>query len=145
MSLFPFISVSDEVLEGLVNETVEELPLYKEIAWDYKSNFPITKNGEFVMVQGKEAVKVWVYKALLTPRFTHAIYSNNYGSELLELIGKAYTPSLTKAEAKRYIEEALSINPYILSSNVTDVSFKNDLLSARVEINTIYGKSEVII
>ena len=63
----------------------------------------------------------------------------------MDLIGKAYTPSLTKSEAKRYIEEALKINPYILEVNVLDTDFKDGILSANVKIVTIYGESEVTI
>ena len=82
---------------------------------------------------------------LLTPRYNYSIYSWDYGSELMDLIGKAYTPSLTKEEAKRYIKEALLINPYILEVTVIDTDFKNDLLSADIKITTIYGESEVVI
>ena len=63
----------------------------------------------------------------------------------MDLIGKAYTPSLTKEEAKRYIKEALLINPYILEVTVIDTSFKDGLLSADIKIVTIYGESEVTI
>ena len=63
----------------------------------------------------------------------------------MDLIGKAYTPSLTKEEAKRYIKEALLINPYILEVTVIDTSFKDDLLSVDIKITTIYGESEVVI
>ena len=60
-------------------------------------------------------------------------------------VTKAYTPSLTKEEAKRYIKEALLINPYILEVTVIDTDFKDDLLSADIKIVTIYGESEVTI
>ena len=73
------------------------------------------------------------------------IYSWDYGSELMDLVGKAYTPSLTKEEAKRYIKEALLINPYILEVTVIATSFNNGLLSADIKIVTIYGESEVTI
>ena len=139
MSLFPFISNDDEV------KVDNSFPLYKEIAWDFKKNIPVIENGDFKIVEGNNAIKVWVYKALLTPRYNYSIYSWDYGSELLDLIGKAYTPSLTKSEAKRYIEEALLINPYILEVTVMDTDFKNDLLSADIKIVTIYGESEVTI
>ena len=140
MSLFPFIS--NNVDEVKVDNT---FPLYKEVAWNFEADMPILENGDFKIVEGNEGVKVWIYKALLTPRYSYSIYSWDYGSELLDLIGKAYTPSLTKEEAKRYIKEALLINPYILEVDVLDTTFKNDLLSADIKITTIYGESEVVI
>ena len=139
MSLFPFIS--NNVDEMKVDNI---FPMYREIAWDFEKNIPILENGDFKLIEGNEAIKVWVYKALLTPRYNYSIYSWDYVSELMDLIGKAYTQSLTKEEAKRYIKEALLINPYILEVDITDIGFKDSLLSATVKIKTIY-KSEVIV
>ena len=139
MSLFPFVTYKEDMVK---NNT---FPLYREIAWDFKRDVPILENGDFKIVEGNEAIKVWVYKALLVPRYQYSIYSWGYGSELMDLIGKAYTPSLTKSEAKRYIEEALKINPYILEVNVIDTDFRDSVLSADIKIVTIYGESEVII
>ena len=139
MSLFPFVTYKEDIVKN------NSFPLYKEVAWDFKRDIPILENGDFKIVEGNEAIKVWAYKALLVPRYNYSIYSWNYGSELMALIGKAYTPQLTKSEAKRYIEEALKINPYILDVNVIDTDFKDSVLSANVKITTIYGESEVVI
>ena len=139
MSLFPFVTYKEDIVKN------NSFPLYREIAWDFKRDIPILENGDLKIVEGNEAIKVWVYKALLVPRYNYSIYSWNYGSELMDLIGKAYTPQLTKSEAKRYIEEALKINPYILDVNVIDTDFKDSVLSANVKIVTIYGESEVTI
>ena len=139
MSLFPFVSNVDEV------KVDNSFPLYKEVAWDFEKDTPVIQNGDFKIVEGNEAIKVWVYKALLTPRYNYSVYSWDYGSELMDLVGKAYTPSLTKEEAKRYIKEALLINPYVLEVNVIDTSFNNGILSADIKIVTIYGESEVTI
>ena len=139
MSLFPFVTYKEDIVKD------NTFPLYKEVAWDFKRDIPILENGDFKIVEGNEAIKVWVYKALLVPRYQYSIYSWGYGSELLSLIGKAYTPQLTKSEAKRYIEEALKINPYILDVNVINTDFKDSTLSANVKIVTIYGESEVTI
>ena len=139
MSLFPFISNNvDEVKVDNI------FPLYKEVAWNFEADMPILENGDFKIVEGNEGVKVWIYKALLTPRYNHSIYSWDYGSELMDLVGKAYTPSLTKEEAKRYIKEALLINPYIVEVDITDIGFKDSLLSASVKVKTIY-EGEVIV
>ena len=139
MSLFPFVTYKEDMVKD------NSFPLYREIAWDFKRDIPILENGDLKIVEGNEAIKVWVYKALLVPRYNYSIYTWNYGSELMDLIGKAYTPQLTKSEAKRYIEEALKINPYILDVNVIDTDFKDSVLSANVKIVTIYGESEVTI
>ena len=140
MSLFPFIGNNiDEV------KVDNSFPLYKEVAWDFEKDTPILENGDFKIIEGNNAIKVWAYKALLTPRYNYSIYSWDYGSELMDLVGKAYTSSLTKEEAKRYIKEALLINPYILEVNVVDTSFSNGILSADIKLLTIYGESEVII
>ncbi len=139
MSLFPFVTYKEDMVKD------NTFPLYREVAWDFKRDIPIIENGDFKIVEGNEAIKVWVYKALLVPRYQYSIYSWSYGSELMDLIGKAYTPELTKSEAKRYIEEALKINPYILDVNVIDTDFKDSILSTNVKIVTIYGESEVTI
>ena len=140
MSLFPFISNNiDEI------KVDNSFPLYKEVAWDFEKDTPVIQNGDFKIVEGNEAIKVWVYKALLTPRYNYSVYSWDYGSELMDLVGKAYTSSLTKEEAKRYIKEALLINPYILDVTVIDTSFSHGILSADIKIVTIYGESEVTI
>ena len=138
MNLFPFVSNIEDVK---IDNT---FPLYKEVAWDFEKDIPMLENGSFKIVEGNEAIKVWIYKAILTQRYEHSIYSWDYGSELMDLIGKPYTLELTKAEAKRYIKEALLINPYILEVNVLDISFKDCLLSADIKVHTIYGESEVI-
>ena len=116
MSYFPFISPPVEL------EASNEYPLYREIAWDFEKNEPIIENGEFKIVEKNEAIKVWVYLALMTNNKQYPIYSWDYGSEVKELIGKDYTKALVEAEAKRLIEECLLINPYI--SQVKVVSIK---------------------
>ena len=140
MSFFPFISVPD-------TEVTTETPLtmYREIAWDYKLDEPVLVNGELLVVEGNEAIKVWCYKALKTERFIYDVYTWNHGTELDALVGKPYSKELIKAEATRYIQEALLINEYILNVNVLDVSFEGDTLTAQVNVTTIYGEVDVLV
>ena len=137
MNYFPFISPPIDL------ETINEYPLYREIAWDFEKNEPIIENGEFKIVEENEAMKVWVYLALMTNNKQYPIYSWDYGSEVKELIGKNYTKALVEAEAKRLIEECLLINPYILEVDVTSTSFKDSVLTCDIKITTIYGDMEV--
>ena len=111
--LFPFFG------DTAAEQRADNLPLYKEVAWDFENNIPILEKGDFRIVTGNEAIKTWVYKTLKTERFRYLIYTWDYGSELDDLIGKNYTPNLTKAECIRYIREALLVNPYI--RNVSDI------------------------
>ena len=139
MSIFPFISPPPNLEES------NNFPLYREIAWDFKKNEPIIENGEFKIVEGNEAIKTWVYLALLTPNKQYPIHSWDYGTEVKELIGKNYTKALTKAEAQRLIEECLIINPYIVEVQVVDTYFKENTLTCDIKITTIYGDLEVSI
>lgn len=137
MSIFPFINPPPNL------EALNEFPTYKEIAWDFKNNQPIIENGEFKIVEGDEAIKVWIYLSLLTPNKQYPIYSWDYGSEIKELIGKNYTKALTESEAQRLIEECLLINPYITDVKVADTSFKDSILTCNIKVTTIYGDVEV--
>ena len=132
MSIFPFITYEEEY------KLNEQLPLYKEVAWDFVTNDIKLYNGSPLIVEGNEAIKVWCYKAILTPRYEHVIYTWDYGSELQKLIGKAYSRDLTESEAGRYITEALSINPYITDVKINSCSFNEDVLNANVTVKTIY-------
>ena len=68
-----------------------ELSIFKEAKWDFENNIPVYKNGSPVVVSGKEAVLVWAWKALHTPRFRHEIYTWDYGNEVDSLIGQPFS------------------------------------------------------
>ena len=138
MSIFP--QASNIEIDNISNSEV--LPLYKEVAWDFKSNSPILVNNELLVLEGNEAIKVWIYKALLTERFKYEIYSWDYGSEIESLINKGFTKALVVAEVERYITEALLINEYILAVNSIEVTFNDDILRVEVSVSTIYGEVE---
>lgn len=141
--IFPFISGIDEVEDVELELTETTLEMYREVAWDYVNDTPIIENGDFKIVEGKEAIKVWIYKALKTNRFEHEIYSWDYGSELNELVGYQDTNNLIKTESERYIKEALLINPYILDVKINDVKINDSILNANVIVNTVYGEVDI--
>lgn len=136
MSLFPMIQPQTVVVDT-------ELPLYKEVAWDYEKNIPIYKNGNPVMVEGKEAVTVWAWNALHTERFRYEIYTWDYGNETESLIGQNYSEELKQSEATRYVRECLMINPYITDVKNIAVNFTNGLLTITGTLVTIYGEADL--
>lgn len=57
----------------------EDLPLFVEYDWDFDNNsFKFTANGNRIKVTGDDALKVWVYKALMTERNQYLAYSTRY-------------------------------------------------------------------
>lgn len=120
-----------------------DLPLYKELDWDFKNNKIIYKDGSPSVVTGKRAVLIWALKALQTKRTRHEIYSWDYGNEIEELIGQAYTQDLKKAEVIRYVKECLLINPYITDITDIQVDFSDGVIAIQCKIATIYGEGVV--
>lgn len=136
MSLFPFYGEKKE-------EVVTELPMYKEIEWNYTDNKPVFIDGKPKWVFGKEAVKTWCYKTLQVNRYKLEMYSWNYGVEFENLIGRHYSKQLVTSELIRYVKEALMINPYIEGVNDIKIDFNEGYLTVSCVINTVYGDTEV--
>lgn len=139
LDLFPYIS------PGTTQTVIDEMPLFREIAWDFIKNEPIIDKttNEFVIAEGIEAIKIWIYKTLLTERYAYEIYSDDYGNEVSTLIGQGYTRGYSEAEATRYDKEALLVNPYILEVRKKDAKFNNDTLEVDLLVNTIYGEVDI--
>lgn len=120
----------------------QALPLCKEVAWDFEQDVPVFRQGEPAVVTGKEALKVWIWRAIRTPRFRYEIYTWAYGSEFESLLGQAYTDAVKTAEAPRYLRECLLINPYITAVKNISVSFESAKLTVAGTAVTIYGEVE---
>ena len=99
-----------------------------------------SRGGEPAVVTEKEALKVWIWRALRTPRFKYEIYTWAYGSEFESLLGQAYNDSVKTAEAPRYLRECLLVNPYIKQVKDISVSFEAARLTVKGTAVTIYGE-----
>lgn len=139
---FPFVGASDSVLQAAQEE--QELPLLKEYDWDFDENkFRYDGNGHRKIVEGAEAVKVWVYKALATERFQYEAYSWQYGIELKPFIGLVMGVGERISELKRIIIECLMVNPYIQSVDSIDFSQEGTKATVIILLTTIYGEVSV--
>ena len=127
MSLFPFMR-SD-------TEEVGHITTYQEYEFDFNTN---TFTGK--LLEGKEALKMWIYKAILTPRYTHFIYSWDYGQDLDELIGQGYEQDYIKSEVERRITECLLVNEKITRCHGFDINLINDTLHITFTAETIFGE-----
>ena len=117
-----------------------ELNSLKEIALDFEKDEPIIKNNEFLIVEGIEALKVWVYKTIKTTRFKYLVYSNAYGTSIKSFIGKVFTEKV-KNDFKKEIIEALLINNYIESVSIVEYKLDYNKLFLSLKIETKINKT----
>ena len=135
-SIFPFISFQQ------TKESISQNKVPKEYAWDFSKNDFILQNGKMVVLEGAEAIKVWIYKMFKTPRYRYLIYSWNYGHELERLIGDGFT-GIVRNEVKRLVEDALTLNSSIKGVANMNVSFEKDKLNITFTALTDYGEVRV--
>lgn len=106
-------------------------------------------NGRIIgKIDGSLAMRQAIEKILLTDRFVWEIYSNQYGNDLSELIGKELP--YVKAELGRMIDEALKGDDRVDDVAINDIQqTERDTLLANVTVSTMYGNitvnSEVIV
>lgn len=97
MALSPLQPIIPEVE---IDETPDEQPL-KTYGLDFE-------NGVIGgTINGTEAIKQFIVKAIRTARYRFAIYDDDYGCELDDLIGSDVSLELLETEIPRVIEEAL--------------------------------------
>lgn len=139
MSIFPF-------MDPLATEPpTNELPMAKEWAWDFeKLDFKL-KDGKMYQIEGKEAVKIWLWKLFQTPRYRYLIFNWDYGHELENLIGRGYTQGYLNSEAEKYIREAIehNLDEYVTDVRNVNVSFDNGKLAIEFIAITPYGEVEI--
>lgn len=121
----------DKAEEELTNS---EKMLYNETSYlyDFKKGDFVYEKGNPVKVEGKEALKVWIEKALRTRINTYKIYEDSYegaenereyGSNIWNMIRGQKLPRLViQAETQRDVEETLLKNDKILGIEDYEIS-----------------------
>ena len=97
-------------------------------------------NGRIIgFIDHLGAMRQFIDKTLSTPRFTHLIYTDSYGTELEDLIGE--NMDLAKSEIERIITEALIIDERVSAIDDFEIveTNRNSLLAKFVVI-TVFGK-----
>lgn len=120
-------------------QTTVDLPVFKELAFDFKTGQLLTNGGKYYYVEKNEAIKIWIWKALFSSRYTYLAYSTDYGNEIYTLIGRYLNKELLYSELRRMIEDALLCNPYIVSLSDFDITQEGAKVICNFSVNTIYG------
>ena len=94
-------------------------------------------------LSGLDAMRQAIEKMLMTERFGYLIYTDNYGFELMDLIG--VNINYAKADIERRIKECLQVDDRIIE--VTDFKIsqtQSDSLLATFNVTTIYGQIGIL-
>lgn len=131
MSLFPFLQEEQKATNPMSK-------LHKEYDFNFESG---QLSGK--VLEDKEALKVWIYKALLTRRYKHVIYRWDYGQDLDEIIGQGYDKGLICSEVERRIKDCLVVNEQIKACNHFNIELDGSQLNVTFTVDTIYGEVEM--
>lgn len=96
-------------------------------------------NGRIIgNIDGLDAMRQAIDKLLRTERFIFEIYSDQYGNDLDELIGKEY--EYVEADIARVLDEAILGDDRVDSVEVTSISQQSsNSLLANVSVATMFG------
>lgn len=134
--LFPFDDIEEFPL--LDDEETEDYVVRDfEIDWD-----TLTLTGN--IVEGVDAIAMWVQNALRTKRYEWLIYSWDFGEEYTELLGYSYTQEYLENEVERLISECIEEHPYI--SGLEDLEVEvigGDKLHITFTLVTDFGEVEI--
>lgn len=95
------------------------------------------------IVEGLEAIKVWIWLCMHTERFRHAIYSADYGTSLEQYIGHMLSEEYINTDCESEISDALLINEYIESIEDFEAVRNSDSLNISFRVVTKFGNIEV--
>lgn len=95
------------------------------------------------IVEGLEAIKVWIWLCMHTERFRHAIYSADYGTSLEQYIGHMLSEEYINTDCESEISDALLINEYIESIEDFEAVRNSDSLNISFRVVTKFGSLEV--
>lgn len=118
--MLPSIAELEFENEELAEEDVPTIG--KSFLFDFKKGDFVLKDGKLVVLEGIEALKMWIIKVIRTEKFRFRIYENTefendeqYGVMLEDLIGSNFDREFIEAEIEREVREALLLHEYIVS------------------------------
>ena len=132
---------SVQFLQELI-ETAEEESTVQEIPKEYGIDFD-TGQLTGTIVEGLEAVKVWIWLCLHTERFKYPIYTWDYGWDAEQYIGYAYPQEYIETTCEQEITDAMLVNPWITAVSDFSVEMDGALLKVSFTAETDFGDVEV--
>ncbi len=121
----------------------------KSFLFDFEMGEFSTADGKIQVVEGSEALKVWIQKILNTEKFKFKIYDTGdeeqYGISILDFLNNDYPQVFLYAEIQREITEALLKNPEIVDINNFNFAKDKRTLNVNFDVISIYGTTEQVV
>ena len=118
--LYPTFEVPDIYMEG----EQQTIKYGKSWAFDFELGDYITDgSGRTITLDGHQAWAQWCLKAVMTERFAHIIYSQNYGAEMKDAMRQP-TRAAVESAVERTITETLLAD--VRTKTVRDFTFRWD-------------------
>lgn len=117
----------------------------EEVEKPTKTYFLDLDNGRIIgNIDGLEAVKQAIRKAIITSRYKNLIYDSDYGSEVKDMVyDEESTPELIETALPELIKDALSLDTRILNVSDFEFKFENDKAYISFFVDTIYGSTNI--
>lgn len=128
--------LSTQLTEAQEATGVQEIP--REYGIDFE-----TGQLTDIIVEGLEAIKVWIWNCLHTERFRYAIYSWQYGAEYEQYIGQVVTDEYLQSDCQSETVDALLVNPYITGLSDFSAKLEGTTLHISFVVETSFGEMEV--
>ncbi|GAK03245.1 phage-like element PBSX protein XkdS [Geomicrobium sp. JCM 19037] len=91
-------------------------------------------------IDGEPAIRQYIRKALGTARDRYAIYDEDYGNELYDLLGATdTTDALLESEIPRMLREALIYDDRIESVTINEINRQQDAVYVNLSVATVDG------
>lgn len=130
------MALSPEINLNVTTPTIDQI----ETSSTYKLDF---NTGRIIgKVDKIEAIQQFIEKALITSRNKFLIYSDQYGSEMNDILATGGSEELLQTELTRIIIEALVYDERIINVRDFSFDFSQDEGFTTFTVDTIFGEVE---
>lgn len=132
------------VPSATATNTAGDLPMLQEWAYDFDNNELLTdENGLPYLVSGNEALKIWLFWAVITERYRWKANSRDYGTEIDRMIGINASQAIKSSELERTIREAIEICQYVKSIDSIDLTLEDGVVVVDIVVKSVYQEGWV--
>ena len=136
--LFDAKAVQEETYTGL-----PETAVMAGFRFDWASNCFVMAAGTPEEVTGTEAVKTWLELVIRIRRGRYAIYPEDFGAPVQDLMGHKYPKGFDLSELRRQLSETAKYLPAI--REISDVTYDGDTIQCTVLLETEAGETQEVI